>query len=316
MAMNPMQRRATRSFVIGIVIGLAIAAGLTFFFYRQINDLKAQLAAIKALQKVYNVASTDLKSGELLTSDSLTTAQVQTTVPYDQNLTPDDFLMMDEATGEMIVDEEGYQKENEIYLKVDVPAGTIITKDMVSIGEKIVTSDIRTVEYSMINLPSEVLEGDFIDIRIQFPEGQDYVVLGKKRVEKCNETTIWIKQTEEELLTLNNAIIESYLAEGSKLYATKYTEPGIQEASKQTYPVSREVYELINSSPNILEEAKKALRERYSDTFVASRNDVINRSLGDPEDRAGNVSSGISAEISSMQDARKEYLTSMGEGTN
>ena len=312
MAMNPMQRRATRSFVIGILIGLAVAGGLTFFFYRQINDLKAQLAAIRALQKTYNVASEDLKSGALLTSDMITPAQVQTTVPLDQNLTPDDFLMIDEATGDMLVDEEGRQKENEVYLKVDVPAGTIITKDMVSIGEKIVTSDIRTVEYSMINLPSQVMDGDYIDIRIQFPEGQDYVVLGKKRIEECNDTTIWIKQTEEELLTLNNAIIESYLAEGSKLYATKYTEPGIQEASKQTYPVSREVLALIQESPNILEEAKRALNARYSEAFSNARNDVINRSLGDPEDRAGNVSSGISAEISSMQDARKEYLSEMG----
>lgn len=312
MAMNPMQRRATRSFVIGIFIGLAVAAGLTFFFYRQINDLKAQLEALRKLQKSFYVATTDLESGALITSEDIHQELVQTTVPDTENLTQNDFIMMDEETGEILIDEDGRQKENEVYLKVSVPAGTIITKDMVSIGEKIVTSDIRTVEYSMINLPSQVMAGDFIDIRIQFPEGQDYVVLGKKRVEECNETTIWIKETEEELLTLNNAIIESYLAEGSKLYATKYTEPGMQEASKQTYPVSREVYDLINSSPNILEEAKKALRERYSDTFVASRNDVINRSLGDPEDRAGNVSSGISAEISSMQDARKEYLTEMG----
>ena len=69
----------------------------------------------------------------------------------------------------------------------------------------------------------------------------------------------------------------------------------------------------MDKNPNILEEAKKALADRYNgNDMVATRNNVINPSLGDPEDRASAVSSGISAEISSLQNARKEYLTQMG----
>ena len=115
---------------------------------------------------------------------------------------------------------------------------------------------------------------------------------------------------------MNNAIIDSYLAEGSKLYATLYTEPGMQEPAQQTYPVSDQVKALMETSPNILAEAKKALNERYNEIFSRSREDVIENALGDPEDRAGNVSSGISAEISALQDARKEYITSMGGSLN
>jgi hypothetical protein len=100
------------------------------------------------------------------------------------------------------------------------------------------------------------------------------------------------------------------------LYATLYTEPGIQEVAQQTYPVSDQVKALMETSPNILAEAKKALNDRYNEVFARSREDVIENALGDPEDRAGNVSSGISAEITALQDARKEYITSMGGSLN
>lgn len=305
MAMNPMQRRATRSFVIGFVIGIMIAVAVAFFFYQQVKQLKAELAEVISKQSTAPVAVGTLESGKVLNyAEDLMMSQVQTTVPKEDMLTENDFS---------IIDENGNLIEQEVTLKVTVPSGTIITKDMVAIGEKVVSDDIRTVEYSMINLPSEVLDGDYIDIRLLFPGGQDYVILGKKKVEKCTDTTVWIKQTEEEIMTLNNAIIDSYLAEGSKLYATRYTEPGIQKAAQQTYPVSNEVLDLIRQSPNIVTEAKNALAERYNSARMQeNRDNVVNPALGDPEDRSSSVSSGISAEISSLQDARKEYLESMG----
>ena len=314
MAMNPMQRRATRSFVIGLVLGLMAAAAVAFFFHQQVKKLETELASIKKLQSTAYVAAADLESGAIITTEDITSQQVQTTVLPTEMIQLTDFDLTDEE-GNLIekTDKDGNPVQKEVMVKVNIPAGTIITKDMLAMGEKIVTKDVRMVEYSMINLPSEALEGDYVDIRLQFPEGQDYVVLGKKKIEKCTDTTIWIKQSEDELLTLNNAIIDSYLAEGSKLYATKYTEPGIQDAAQQTYPVSREVLELMDKNPNILEEAKKALADRYNgNDMVATRNNVINPSLGDPEDRASAVSSGISAEISSLQNARKDYLTQMG----
>ncbi len=305
MAMNPMQRRATRSFVIGLVIGIMIAVAVAFFFYQQVKQLKAELAEVISKQSTAPVAVGTLESGKVLNyAEDLMMSQVQTTVPKEDMLTENDFS---------IIDENGNLIEQEVTLKVTVPSGTIITKDMVAIGEKVVSDDIRTVEYSMINLPSEVLDGDYIDIRLLFPGGQDYVILGKKKVEKCTDTTVWIKQTEEEIMTLNNAIIDSYLAEGSKLYATRYTEPGIQKAAQQTYPVSNEVLDLIRQSPNIVTEAKNALAERYNSARMQeNRDNVVNPALGDPDDRSSSVSSGISAEISSLQDARKEYLESMG----
>ena len=56
MAMNPMQRRATRSFVIGFVIGIMIAVAVAFFFYQQVKQLKAELAEVISKQSTAPVA--------------------------------------------------------------------------------------------------------------------------------------------------------------------------------------------------------------------------------------------------------------------
>ena len=36
------------------------------------------------------------------------------------------------------------------------------------------TADLRTQEYNMIALPTTLAEGDYIDIRLTLPNGQDY----------------------------------------------------------------------------------------------------------------------------------------------
>ena len=69
MAMNPMQRRATRSFVIGLVLGLMAAAAVAFFFHQQVKKLETELASIKKLQSTAYVAAADLESGAIITTE-------------------------------------------------------------------------------------------------------------------------------------------------------------------------------------------------------------------------------------------------------
>ena len=63
MAMNPMQRRATRSFIIGIFLGLMVAVLVAFFFYQKNKQLEADLTAIKAKQSKVMVAADNYESG-------------------------------------------------------------------------------------------------------------------------------------------------------------------------------------------------------------------------------------------------------------
>ena len=58
-------------------------------------------------------------------------------------------------------------------LKVNVPAGTIVTKDMIVDTEDPVTGTDRIQEYNMILLPSHLKNGDYVDIRMTLTNGQD-----------------------------------------------------------------------------------------------------------------------------------------------
>ena len=304
MAMNPMQRRARNSFLTGMLVTLIIMAIVVVLLLYRINQLNEDKEKLISLQKQYYVAADDIKSGEEITQEKLQKATVQTTVPQDENLSPNDFLEIDEDSGE--------EFQVEYISKLDLPAGTIITKDMVSEAGDELTADQRIQEYNMILLPSQLVTGNYIDIRFSLPSGSDFIVLSKKKVLQCTNDTIWLKLSEDEILTLNNAIIEAYQATGSKLYAITYIEAGLQESAVPTYPVNQSVMSLIEKNPNIVLEARNALVSRYNNQAQGeSRITQIDSAVvPDPE----KIQEGIQKEASSLKNARETFVSEL-EGT-
>ena len=201
-------------------------------------------------------------------------------------------------------------------MKIDVPAGTIVTKDMiVATGEEI-TNTQRIQEYNMIVLPSQLKNGDYVDIRLSLPNGQDYIVLSKKQVLGTTASTIWLQVDEMEISLLSSAIVESYYYTGLKLYAVPYVEPGIQEASQITYPASPEALNLINQNPNIMEEIVKEYWDKYNSVAqnrVRNFEEVL--STVPVEDRQSMVQSGNSDEIEAIKSARQDFVSNL-EGTD
>ena len=76
-------------------------------------------------------------------------------------------------------------------IKIDVSKGALIDKDIILTDEK-ADDSLRLQMYSGIELNPEVLEGSIVDIRIQFADGEDYVVASYKRVEKRGEDSIFV----------------------------------------------------------------------------------------------------------------------------
>ena len=113
-------------------------------------------------------------------------------------------------------------------LKINVSQKTTLTDEMLVAIDEAPSDDMRLEEFSMITLPSDLLDGDYIDVRIMFPTGVDYSVLIGKKVESYTDNTIFLKLTEDEILTMGSAIVEAYMYEGTKLYATKYVDPSNQ----------------------------------------------------------------------------------------
>lgn len=318
MAVNPMQRRARNSFLIGFLVALIIMALVVLLLLYKIKNLNEAKEALESKQRTVLVATTDLKSGEEVTMESFKTEVVQTTMDTTQIISMDDFEFKDEKTGDIIekYSEDGTQLQKTLVMKVGVPANSIVTKDMVAEVDGQTTDDQRMQEYNMIILPSELRNGDYVDIRVRFPKGQDYIVVAKKKIEQCTADTIWIKLTEEEILSLGNAIVESYTAEGTKLYATTYTEPGLQNAATPTYAVSEDVLKLINTDPNIRETARTALWSRYNEQKQnEQRVGQIDAALSAYEDgRASSVESGIEEEITNLKTARENFVEEL-DGT-
>ena len=203
--------------------------------------------------------------------------------------------------------------------KIEMNKNTVLTIDMLSLGS-LVTNDVRQQEYNAVILPTDLTTGDYIDIRVQLPTGQDFIVVSKKSVEipviegMESESTIKINLSEDEILSMSCAIVEAYRINGTKIYATKYTDPGMQEAAIPTYPLSAETVALIKADPNVTEKAENELLARYTSEFVNIRNNNINQELQKPENSSDNVSSKMNESIVKTQEERKKYLQSLANG--
>jgi hypothetical protein len=309
MASNPIQRRARQSFLIGFLIALVIMACIVAVLFMRINTLseeKEALASQIALKTEVYVLADDIKSGDPITEDSfVSTTIIDSEIDSSNYFDPYSFETNDE-TGEAYA----------YYSKVDLVAGSLVPTNVVYKDGEGTTDDERIVEYNMIVLPSLLSNGDYIDIRLRLANGQDLVVLPKIRVEACTEDAIWIKVGEYEINAMNSVIIDSYLAVGSKLYATKLTEPGMQEALTATYPINNDILQEMNSNPNILAEAKQALVNRWTD-YTTSERQTIEGYIEEEtsEDRASTVASGTQSEVSDIATVRSDYVSSV-EGTD
>ncbi|MBB6021487.1 hypothetical protein HNR77_002582 [Paenibacillus sp. JGP012] len=152
--------------------------------------------------------------------------------------------------------------------KIELKKGTAITTEMVY-EDTPAPSDLRNRELQVVLLPSSLAKGDMIDIRIQFPTGQDYILLSKKKVERLNAATLWVTMTEEEILSLSSAIVDAYLHKAS-IYALTYVEPQFQTAAIPTYPANSEVLKLLESDPNIVRHAEQELTRQVRSSLESS----------------------------------------------
>lgn len=202
-----------------------------------------------------------------------------------------------------------------IVAKVTMAPNTVLTNTLVAKSTERVTADLRRQEYSVILITSQIATGDYIDIRLRMPDGTDYIVASHKEVEipvigeMDSPNTISIQVTEDEIVTISNAIVESYMMPGSMLYATRYVEPGLQDKATPTYLPSQKVKTLIDQNPNVTEVAKRELNARYTNgTNRNNINDVLNQNA---ENAADNVTDKTEEEITLIQEERQQYLDSL-----
>ena len=186
-------------------------------------------------------------------------------------------------------------------------AGTILSSALVTEGEEI-NNDLRYVEYNMLALPTTVDVGQFVDIRLTLPNGQDLIVVSKKEVKSILGATIGLELSEQEILMMESAIVEAYIMSASKIYVTQYVEPGLQEAAINTYIPTSAVRELINANGNIVKTAKDKLVETFKDT---NRSYIDNERSKYSENESDNIEEKLKEEIENAKAAREAYLSGL-----
>ena len=219
-------------------------AGMLMFERQRGQPTTESLSYYEQLHEQYSYASffvltRDVPAGEELTADMIRVQRVQ--------------------SAENLSDVQSFTEEDLLgkRLKVSLTKGAALSTDVVYEGAP-VADDERRVELRQVDLPQTLRENEYVDVRIAFPNGEDYLVVGHKRVyrmirdDEGEVLALQLRLLEEELLRYQAACVDAKMYEDTGLYAVQYTGE-FQPAAQVYYPVNRAVFRLLQWDPNIAE---------------------------------------------------------------
>lgn len=230
------------AFITFVTLGI-VAATINFLYIRQLKDghrIEVSLLEeqIKENTKTVYIPEEDIKRGEILEESKFTKVEILTKA------------------------EEAYIAETDFgkVALVDIISGAPVYKNMVS---TFVKDDLREEEFNVFYLNTNLKNNDYVDIRIVYPNGENYIVLSKKAIKNVSlqnaDCFLWL--TAEEIHYISSAIVDAYLNEGTKIYTSKYIEPSVQEESKVTYVPNQDVIHVLEQDPNVINIAKETLNK-------------------------------------------------------
>ena len=238
-----------------VVLGLAVLIMPVYGLYRfriikaqhdneiqqmqnQLDEWQQKVDQVEQMKMSVYVPKKDISMFSIIKEDMLNKIDIYTSIPQE-------FYLSENDLGKMTT----------IKLLKDIP----VMRDV--LVEERIDPDIREDEFNMFLLPSNLKKYEMVDVRITFPNGEDYIVLTKKKVHDLSlkKNTIWIWLNEKEIHRISSAIIDAYMNPGTKLYVLKYVQPETQDEITPTYIVNEHVMEVMRTSPNRLKLAKEEL---------------------------------------------------------
>lgn len=269
------------SLVVLIILLLGLVAGVYLLYTTHINRLQtAYESQITALQmEAYNnkrqvyIPKETVTFGTVLTEDLFTVSDMSSSLSQSLYMTNVDYGKI---------------------AKTELTAGIPVMSYMIT--EEAIQDDIRREEFNMFLLQSNLVKDEFVDVRMMFPNGEDYIVLSKKKIREINlaQNTVWCWLSEREILTISSAIVDAYIHKGTKLYVVTYVAPSDQKESIPTYPANLDVMRLMSTDPNLLDKSKLYLSQQARAALDA-------RIKATPADVASRVQTEVSKEITTVQ---------------
>lgn len=256
-------KRTTKQYIIVAVICIIIIGGaalLTILFVT--NQIRSEYTARitevendkRQNQRLVYVATEEIPAGGIILESNTKMVTVYSSQPQNSFITGKEY-------GQQAL--------------IDIPADTQLMKTMLTQAK--VTSELREVEYQVLNINSNIRSNDTVDVRVMFPNGESFIVLSKKVIRGITEGSVlcylWLDA--QEILRMSAAIVDAALYPGSQLITTRYIEPSIQNASEITYTPGLSILALLETDPNILDrssqelerEVRKALENRLANSM-------------------------------------------------
>ena len=135
------------------------------------------------------------------------------------------------------------------YYLLDLKVGTMLTSDMFVDYE--LTNDMRYMDVVFDEIPIGLEVGDYIDVRISFPLGQDYISLSHKQVAEINDSVVKLIVNQEDFYRYESMKTDLATYKSTKIYGAQYIAAGVQDAARIYYPVNLEVLLTMIKDPNI-----------------------------------------------------------------
>ena len=265
-------KRTFKKAIIFVILVTLIVGGFIAIYMLAINPMKAvyeaQLDHAKTTlaentKSVY-IATRDIEAGEKLQADNI--SQIEALMSLDSQI-----LISAEDIGSVVA--------------VDIAANNLVTKSMILSKEY--DDSLRETQFDVIVLNSNLRDGDVVDVRIRFQNGEDYVVLAQKQLFHLSlpNAVCYMHLTEDELQLMASAIVDAGCYE-AVLYTVKYVASNVQSASQITYQPSEAVLEVMKNNPNAVKdatlklsvEARKEMEKRFS-FYSQEDNSVVENSI-------------------------------------
>lgn len=172
----------------------------------------------------------EMRAGQIITMDDIETRESTVdTTPLDV------FVNIDDIVSKIA--------------KVDCTTGTIISQSIV-LADPLQANE-RELDIVLDEVPIAIQEGDFVDVRVSFPLGQDYIAMSHKKVIGVYDNVLKLIVDQKDIYTYESMKTDASIYVATKLYAIKYVEPGVQTAAITYYPVSREIMKTMLLDDNI-----------------------------------------------------------------
>lgn len=271
-----------------MIIGvLVVALGVTMLAFRtkskkqqaQIDLLNQEVEDLQNNMEEVYVTSKDVKSGSTVELDSVTTT-----------LLPSDSIPENAVTTEEDLTDKIY--------KIGLKAGSYITTDMIS--DYKIHKNMRELDVVMDEIPVGLEEGDYVDIRISFPLGQDYIAMSHKKVLSITGNTVKLIVIEHDFYRYESMKTDLATYQSTKIYAVKYVEAGLQPNGKVYYPPTLEIIKQSILDPNMNSKDFMTMinsRELLEDQLAASKKVDKNQTVTETRNEIKNT----------FNNAREEY---------